>query len=78
MRRLNKLRKKATKDKAESVPVDLEKAESTVVLNAVDSERPQWRLWQLIANVKESDIDDTLNEINTYLTQINLSQLNYK
>ena len=73
MRRLNKLRKKATKDKAESAPTDLEKAESTVVLNAVDSERPQWLLWQLIANVKESDIDNTLNEINTYLTQINLS-----
>ena len=73
MRRLNKLRKKATTNKAESVPVDLEKAESTVVLNAVDSERPQWLLWQLIANVKESDIDNTLNEINTYLTQINLS-----
>ena len=83
MRRLNKLRKKATTDKsaapaesapaAESAPVEAKEVDSTVILNAVDSESPQWLLWQLIANIKESDIDDTLNEINTYLTQINLS-----
>ena len=71
MRRLNKLRKKATTDAKESAPA--EAAESTVILNVVDSQSPQWLLWQLIANVKESDIDNTLNEINTYLTQITLS-----
>ena len=70
MRRLNKLRKKATTDAAGSAPAE---PESTVILNVVDSQSPQWLLWQLIANVKESDIDNTLNEINTYLTQITLS-----
>ena len=74
MRRLKKLRKKAEKDAVESAPAEAaEKVDSTVILSAVDSESPQWLLWRSIAYVKESDIDDTLNEINTYLTQINLS-----
>ena len=51
MRRLNKLRKKATTDKsaapaesapaAESVPSEAKEVDSTVILNAVDSESPQ-------------------------------------